>query len=164
MGKIARPLADRFHEMYAIDVATGCWLWTGYLAGAGKDKRGSITIGRTNGIKINLKAHRASWLIHHGKIPDGLFVLHKCDVPHCVNPVHLFLGTQLDNIRDCKAKGRLVVGRTLGHMVHTSRLTEECVREIRKNEKPTKEYAAQFGVTPHAIRRVIRGQVWKHLS
>lgn len=54
-------------------------------------------------------AHRVSWIIFRGKIPKGKHVLHKCDTPLCVNPKHLFIGTALDNIRDCFNKGRMGV-------------------------------------------------------
>jgi hypothetical protein len=78
----------------------GCWLWTGRKAYWGY---GSVQLyagaPRTG-------AHRASWQIHYGKIPEGLWVLHKCDNPQCVRPDHLFLGTNTDNMRDCWAKGR----------------------------------------------------------
>jgi len=73
----------------------GCWLWINWID---KDGYGGCKHGQ---------AHRASWVIYHGPIPNDLFVLHKCDVPACINPKHLFLGTQLDNMRDGFVKGRV---------------------------------------------------------
>lgn len=78
--------------------ADGCWLW-----------RSAIVANGYGGVKHNgkmVRAHRASWLIHYGPIPDGLQVCHRCDVKPCVNPEHLFVGTHKDNMRDCVEKGR----------------------------------------------------------
>lgn len=77
----------------------GCWLWTGYTSTFG--------YGMMRFMGKSQNAHRLSWQVHRGPIPDGLSVLHKCDVPACVNPDHLFLGTQSDNMKDCASKGRL---------------------------------------------------------
>lgn len=80
-----------------VEIKEGCWGWR-----AATNRKG---YGRFYS-KHTQSAHRFSWIIHKGKIPDGLFVLHKCDNPPCTNPEHLFLGTNLDNIRDMIAKGR----------------------------------------------------------
>lgn len=84
-----------------VDRTGDCWLWTGKtLKRNGYGYLWHPEEGRT------IHAHRVSWLVHHGAIPDRLHVLHRCDVPVCLNPAHLFLGTQLDNMRDMAAKGR----------------------------------------------------------
>jgi len=83
---------------------SGCWLWTGALSDTGY---GSL---RTSEGLFN--AHRASYLAHVGPIPDGLWVLHSCDIRSCCNPYHLFLGTRRDNIADASAKGRLSGSRS----------------------------------------------------
>ncbi len=96
------PLSSRFKGKYRVDLASGCWLWT-----ATKTKGGygcaSIEGGRKG---IWTTAHRVSWVLFRGLIPKGLYVLHKCDNPSCVNPEHLFLGTQKDNMLDMVGKGR----------------------------------------------------------
>lgn len=97
-GKHA-PLAERFHRHWTGEPNSGCWLWIGSIDGNGY---GQITHERKR-----LKASRVSWEIHYGKIPADLHVLHKCDVPCCVCPTHLWLGTRSDNIRDAVTKGRL---------------------------------------------------------
>jgi hypothetical protein len=85
-----------------VDKSEGCWLWQG--ATAGEDNYGYI-LGEDS--KTLIRAHRAAWLVTFGPIPDGLFVLHKCDTPLCVCPDHLFLGTHLENMADRDAKGRV---------------------------------------------------------
>lgn len=90
--------------MNFVNKTGSCWVWTGGLArgGYGIFMLKSIGIGK----KKFKRAHRYSWEIHFGEIPNQLLVLHKCDNPPCVNPDHLFLGTQTDNVRDLVQKGR----------------------------------------------------------
>ena len=90
----ARP----FDDFYEPVTEAGCWLWMGSI-----DSKGY------GGIKVDGKqmgAHRRSWVLANGPIPDRLHVLHKCDTPSCVNPSHLFLGTNYDNVQDMVRKGR----------------------------------------------------------
>lgn len=96
---ITPKFLERFHAKYQVATDSGCWLWTG----AKTHGYGEVSYKHSK----RLRAHRISWTIHHGKIPDGLCVLHKCDTPLCVNPEHLFLGTQADNLKDCYEKGRM---------------------------------------------------------
>lgn len=79
----------------------GCWLWRG-----SKDGGGYGTLSTIRGF-APAKAHRVSWEMRNGPIPEGAYVCHRCDTPACVNPDHLFLGTQQQNMRDCAAKGRV---------------------------------------------------------
>lgn len=81
----------------------GCWAWTGNTDGFGY---GLVQLGRG---EPRTGAHRVSWRLHKGAIPDGMQVLHRCDNPPCTNPEHLFIGTALDNSRDASQKGRLSV-------------------------------------------------------
>lgn len=88
---------QRFMSRVSPEALTGCWLWTGAMQHG---------YGKIRVVMKDVRAHRASWEIHNGPIPDGMCVLHKCDTPLCVNPAHLFLGTQQENIADKQSKGR----------------------------------------------------------
>lgn len=105
------PLEARFWSRVR-KLESGCWEWTGcrYGAGYGVIGRGGFRGGQT-------PAHRVSWMIHRGDIPDGLLVCHTCDNPPCVNPDHLFLGTHTDNAHDAKRKGRLSNGERHAKLV-----------------------------------------------
>ena len=92
-------LMEKFESKYIPEPMSGCWLWIG--ANSGKGGYGQISInGRIK------RAHRVSWELHRGFIPEGMLVCHHCDTPPCVNPDHLFVGTYSDNTIDSVKKGR----------------------------------------------------------
>lgn len=147
--------AARFWEQ--VEKTETCWLWTGYLAGG----YGRITFEHT--FAGRMPAHRASMLLHHGEIPEGKFVLHKCDNRLCVRPDHLFFGTQQENIADMHAKGRSRVA--IGEHHGFAKLTEAQVREIRSIKGvTTRAMAETFGVSHGQISRIRLRYDWKHVS
>jgi hypothetical protein len=121
------------------DPNSGCWLWGGTTHQFGY---GSIGVWESGRVKT-YGAHRASWWLHRGPIPPRMSVCHRCDTPQCVNPDHLFLGSQLENLRDMFAKGR--------HPRHGQKLSPEQVRAIRADTRPYTVIAGEFGVSAAAV-------------
>ena len=99
----------------------GCWDWSGYKYKGYGNFRASYKAYR---------AHRASWIIHFGEIPEGLCVCHKCDNPPCTNPDHLFLGTKSENSLDMIEKGRSITAGKFGSKNHMSKLTDQQREDI----------------------------------
>lgn len=127
-----------------------CILWSGPIASNGYGKR--QVHGRTVG------AHRVAWEEANGPIPDGLFVLHRCDNPPCCNVEHLFLGTHVDNMRDMASKGRGVVRRGADHP--NCSLTEEQVqlaRQLYRDGVKQSDISRRFGIGKATASRLVRG-------
>lgn len=113
-------------------------------------------------------AHRFSYVLHFGEIPEGLIVCHRCDNPPCVNPRHLFLGTYKDNTQDCIRKGRdSHHNPPKGERQHLAKLTEANVREIRAEYAAgisIKELTAKYGLVKSSMTSVVKRQTWKHVT
>jgi len=153
-------LAARFADKFIPEPNSGCWLWTARLekSGYGSMSRGGKIAQGSQGIG----AHRASWLIHRGPIPRGLFVCHHCDVRACVNPDHLYLGDCKKNLSDAASRKRMAWGERHGR----AKLTAEKVRVIRRMRQHGflhREIAAEVGVSRGAVTCVLRGVVWGNL-
>jgi hypothetical protein len=130
-----------------------CWIWEG---GRADTQYGEIGLnGKT------IYAHRASYEICNGEIPKGLFVLHRCDNPPCVNPKHLWLGTQAENIQDCISKGR--ARRAYGENTRASKLTRDQATYIlsMKGKLSQRKLGDIFGVTHGTIGAIQHGRTWK---
>jgi hypothetical protein len=112
---------------------------------------------RVNGVVYRV-SHRASWAIHYGH-PGAMYVCHHCDNPPCVNPRHLFLGTNADNMADMTAKGR----QARGPKQALARLTEDQARAIKSSPERTRALAERYGVAYGTIEAIRRGRSWKHI-
>jgi hypothetical protein len=155
----------------------GCWWWTGGTDGNGYGAFWVPGLGRMD------KAPRVSWRLTFGEIPDGMWVLHKCDHPSCVRPDHLFLGTNQENMRDCGRKGRhwtqmnpdkakhnVALARRFldprGRGNGCAKLSDDAVREIRSRNtagETQTSLAVEFGVARSTVTWVVRGGTWKHV-
>jgi len=135
--------------------ASGCFLWQRSRIKGGY---GNIRVG--NG---NQYAHRLSYILFRSPIPDGLYVLHSCDVRRCINPSHLFLGTHADNMSDAVSKLR----HRHGESSHFAKLEESDVLSITErfgSGDSIKELALSFGVVEESIRNILLGKTWPGLS
>lgn len=174
------------HFWEKVQKSDGCWLWIGSVHP--RTGYGSFRMGSTSG------AHRVSWVLEYGAIPDGLCVLHRCDVKRCVRPDHLFLGTHKDNTRDMLSKGRqasgdrngsrkhpeaLPRGNANGARTHPERILRGEQRAFTKltaasvvrilhayadGEGSMVQLAKEHGVNPETIRQIITGRTWQHVA
>lgn len=152
------PLKERFFRFIGEPEENGCILWKGSKLPKGY---GCIGGGKGRGI---LRASRVSYEIHKGPIPEGLHVLHTCDNPPCVNPEHLYVGTQLDNSKDAMKRNRL--RPSPGEKNGFSKLTNKDVFKIRKLYKEgmkPKEIVKLFNVGKPCIESIVYKRSWKHL-
>lgn len=155
---MGRTLRERFDAKVSPPDKHSCWLWTGAtIRGYGAIQRGR----RGDGVAY---AHRVSHEFHIGPIPNGLLVLHRCDVPACVNPAHLFLGTDANNMADKIGKGR----QPRGSSMPTAKLTETTVSEARRlfatGGFTKRALARRFRIDETNMRRVLSGESWAHVS
>jgi len=140
----------RFEEKVIFAVASSCWLWKG---AKGKNSYGKMSIDGKH-----KKAHRISWEIYVGEIPKDMHVLHKCDNPPCVNPNHLFLGTQADNNKDMFSKGRGYDRNGVNNP--RAKFTAKEVKIIRSRHENQYDLAEEYGVSQSTISRIQRGEVY----
>lgn len=132
-----------------------CWAWTGATQKSGYGRIRTAS-GKLDG------AHRVSWSMHNGLIPEGKLVLHKCDNPACVRPNHLYLGTYRDNAQDMAAKGRswfqlhpeAIAAPKFGLDNPAAKLTQKQVNEIRASRLTQKVLAETYGVGQAQICRI----------
>jgi hypothetical protein len=157
-SKAKAPPEVRFWRNVAKRGAGDCWIF-----GVGGYRRyRTFSLGaKADG---TIGAHKFSYELHNGQVPEGMVVMHSCDNPTCVNPAHLVLGTYLANMQDMHAKGRAKPGRAIGERNPNVRLTPELVRLIRGSAKGNKELAAELGVGINTVRGVRIGRTWKHVK
>lgn len=151
-----RPIGERFWAL--VNKSEGCWLWAGSVSSWGYGRFGLSH-------RKNVTASRLAWILTHGSIPEGQCVLHKCDVPACCNPDHLFLGTHQDNMTDKTRKGRQArnFGMHAGEKSPTAKLTQEQVLEIRQSKEKLLVLANRYGVAFQTISKVRNGNRWRHI-
>jgi hypothetical protein len=157
----------RFLAVAEIGPPDTCWLWPG--CDVGSNGYGTIMISYRR-----YPAHRLSWMLFRGEIQANLLVLHECDTPKCVNPRHLFLGTNADNSKDMVAKGRQAAGDRSstrlhpelvkrGERHHHAKLTEADVRAIRAASGKLREIGDCYGITKGTVWGIRHGKAWTHI-
>lgn len=146
---------ERFHQKYEVN-ESGCWIWT---AGTRPNSKGVSYPRHWTDDSKSIGAHRFSYELVHGSIPQGMYVCHKCDTPLCVNPDHLFVGSHKDNMRDMIEKKRSFVGRGEDKKGR-AKLTNEQADQIRKMNMPYSKIAAMFGVSATTIGRIKRKETY----
>jgi len=157
MSRMRRPLRERFLEK--VRKTSTCWEW------AGTKSCGYARIEEPTGVRPSrtLGAHRVAYELFVGPIPEGKHILHHCDNPGCVNPEHLFLGTQADNVKDSVAKGRQARGERNG----SAKLTQQQVQEIRDQYQPRSHefgsyaLARRYDVDQSNIILIVHGETWR---
>ncbi len=170
---VARPLADRFWEKVQRENPRWpwCWVWTGCTPQGPRAGYGVIEHHR-----VAVRAHRVSWELAFGPIPQGMNVCHRCDNPRCVNPSHLFLGTQADNMADAARKNRMrswattatpqqrkKLGRP-GELSASAKITRNDVALIRARHAAGDrqvDIAADYGITQTQVSRIVLHHAWR---
>jgi hypothetical protein len=158
----SQSVQRRFWSRVRIALEDECWMWTSQLNESGYGVLAVVCNGR----KFPERAHRISWSLRFGPIPEGICVCHKCDVRACVNPYHLFLGSRADNLRDMRQKGRgSEPPRMCGEKHPMSRLSQGQVDEIRARYASGSISQAKLGkeyrVSQVHVGRIVRGEVWQ---
>lgn len=150
-----RYVFDSRHQSVCRNMSTPCWEWTGHLDTKGY---GKLRIdGKTTG------AHRISWVLYNSQITSSDFICHHCDNPPCVNPMHLFKGSNMDNVRDAQSKGRY--SGMPGTANPSCKLSLDDVLYIRNNSKTMTAIALaeKFSISPSTISCIIHRRIWRHI-
>ena len=149
-------IRENFENM-VIKNKEGCWDWKGSFASRGYGKITAFSPKR------QITHHRASWLLHVGEIPKGMFVLHKCDNKRCCRPSHLYLGSHKKNMKDMTERNKQALGEKHG----CAKLTEENVKEIKKQllyGLSGVDIAKKYNVSSTAIYWIKNNKTWKHIT
>lgn len=153
IGAVAAQLSERSTP----EALTGCFLWEGNVDRKGYGRIRLYGAGTKKPPTVDIKAHRAAYEIAYGPVPDGLLVLHSCDVPAYVNPEHLRAGTAAQNTADALGRRRL----SRGEKHPGARLTWELVRRIRTDGGTCRAVGAALGISYGLVSRIRRGEIWR---
>ena len=155
-----RSVKERFWEKIDKDGPTvyehlgPCWVWTACITKKGYGHF-TVKVGDSD------TAHRISWRLAWGEIPEDLSILHRCDNPPCVRPDHLFLGTAKDNMQDAARKKRTAIGERNG-MAKSSNAKVKQIRELYATGKYSqKDISLMFLIEQASISSIVKGQIWK---
>lgn len=152
-------LGTRFWRLVDSGGPDECWPWLGA-------KSGHLGYGQIYYNGGHIGAHRASYLIHNGELPERAFICHTCDNAWCVNPAHLYAGTQASNVDDMDQRGRRRVGgatKLIGETHPGSKLTAERVSAIRHDRRSSRATAADYGISATLVRNIRARRTWKHI-
>lgn len=157
-----KTVEERFEERFIPEPNSGCWLWIGEIDAYGY---GSLflfkeRVSRGNWRKIRIKVHRQSWKIHRGEIHSGMEVCHSCDMPGCVNPEHLYLGTHRQNMDDRDRKGRLAQGERSPF----SKISAKDVVAIRASTQTLAVLGARYGIAFQTVSEIRLGLIWRSIK
>lgn len=150
------PLSERIFDNVMTVPESGCWIWMRALNRSG--------YGQLTYLKKHMEAHRASWIAHRGEIPNGVGVLHRCNIRSCVNPDHLYLGGQKENVADAISAGTFRCPPALPGSLHPlAKLIEKQARRIKYGGESASKVAGALGVKVQSVYAIRSGRQWKHI-
>lgn len=152
----APPILSRY-----VEDANGCWIYQGEI---GRYGYGVVSFGqRRDGNRVRIVAHRYFYEQLVEAVPRDLNVCHKCDVRACVNPSHMFIGTQADNLNDMRKKGREGRAGAVGERNHFARLSAREAKAILEAEGTQASIAERYGVAHATVQAIKARRLWKHI-
>lgn len=161
----SRPAIDRLMDHVEFDTNGGCWLWSGPAGTGGRYELRAkfvVEIGTPDDL-----AYRVAYRLLVGPIPPGLSLCHRCDQPLCINPAHLFLGTQADNVADMWRKGRGDRSGLRNHLPGSAHpqavLREADIVAIRRDARSHRDVARDYGVSKTSISYIRLRKTWRHV-
>lgn len=153
---LSPTFAERFWaKVFIVPYDRGCWLWTASCHDFGYGQ-----IGRNGKHSPPIRAHVASWLLHFGPVPAGMYVCHRCDNPPCCNPNHLFLGTHKQNLQDMRLKGRGAKCESHGRRKLTQSQVDQMRAAYVPGETTYESLAKIFGIGGEQVSKIIRNKNW----